>query len=107
MPIYEYSCEKCGIVEAIQKFDDAPLEVCPECGQTGIQKEISASAFHLKGTGWYKTDYASGGSTQGGKKSSAKSKDSSAESSASDSKDSSAKSEAKPAAKCSTGCGCH
>ena len=109
MPIYEYSCEKCGIVEASQKFDDAPLEECPECGQGGIKKEISASAFHLKGTGWYKTDYASSGSSQGGKRSSAKSKDSSAESSTSDSKDTSSdKSEAAPAkAKCSTGCGCH
>ncbi len=58
MPIYEYECTKCGEhIEAIQKFSDKPLKKCNSC--TGkLQKLISQSAFHLKGSGWYVTDYA-------------------------------------------------
>ena len=58
MPLYEYECEVCGHrFESIRKFSDAPLEQCPKCGGA-IQKLQSAPAFHLKGTGWYATDYA-------------------------------------------------
>lgn len=58
MPIYEYECTNCGkITEAMQKFSDAPLSTCPSCGGT-LRKLISLSTFHLKGTGWYVTDYA-------------------------------------------------
>jgi len=58
MPIYEYECIKCGHVhEIMQKMSDKPLSKCPQC--TGkLQKIISHSAFHLKGSGWYVTDYA-------------------------------------------------
>ena len=58
MPIYEYQCEQCGRVEeAIQKFSDKPLTTCNHC-KGKLHKLISQSAFHLKGTGWYVTDYA-------------------------------------------------
>lgn len=58
MPIYEYKCDQCGtIVEAIQKFSDSPLTTCSGC-QGPLQKLISQSSFHLKGSGWYVTDYA-------------------------------------------------
>lgn len=58
MPIYEYQCEQCGrLEEAIQKFSDKPLSRCKHCSGKLI-KLISQSAFHLKGTGWYVTDYA-------------------------------------------------
>ena len=67
MPIYEYQCEQCGkLTEVIQKFSDAPLTECSHCGGH-VTKILSTSAFHLKGGGWYKTDYASSDS---GKKSS-------------------------------------
>ena len=33
------------------------LEVCPHCGGR-LEKLISSPAFHLKGSGWYVTDYA-------------------------------------------------
>jgi putative FmdB family regulatory protein len=57
MPIYEYSCAKCGkTIEAIQKFSDKPLKKHEKCGGT-LTKLISASAFHLKGSGWYKDAY--------------------------------------------------
>lgn len=62
MPIYEYQCEKCGAVEeALQKFSDKPLTKCTHCSGR-LHKLISQSAFHLKGSGWYVTDYA--GKTQ-------------------------------------------
>ncbi|HDI78945.1 MAG TPA: zinc ribbon domain-containing protein [Desulfobacteraceae bacterium] len=58
MPIYEYECTSCGeIVEEWQKFSDPPLERCKRCGGK-MRKLISQSTFHLKGTGWYVTDYA-------------------------------------------------
>ena len=58
MPIYEYECTRCGAVEeAIQNFSDKPLSVCGKCSGH-LQKLISQSSFHLKGTGWYVTDYA-------------------------------------------------
>ena len=57
MPIYEYECESCGRVEeAWQKFSDAPLTQCKACSGS-LHKLISQSAFHLKGSGWYVTDY--------------------------------------------------
>lgn len=63
MPIYEYQCTACGqIVEKWQKFSEAPLTVCPQCGGS-LSKLISACAFHLKGGGWYVSDYA--GNSQG------------------------------------------
>lgn len=59
MPIYEYECESCGThSEAWQRFSDAPLTTCEKCNGS-LKKLISQSAFHLKGTGWYVTDYAS------------------------------------------------
>lgn len=61
MPIYEYQCAACGrIVEKWQNLSEAPLTICPQCGG-GLNKLISACAFHLKGSGWYVTDYAGKG----------------------------------------------
>ena len=58
MPIYEYECEKCGeVVEKFQNFSDKPLKKCEKCAGK-LHKIISQSTFHLKGTGWYVTDYA-------------------------------------------------
>jgi putative FmdB family regulatory protein len=58
MPLYEYECERCGhVFEAIQKFSDPPIDKCPKCGGP-VHKLQSAPAFHLKGSGWYLTDYA-------------------------------------------------
>jgi putative FmdB family regulatory protein len=65
MPIYEYRCLECGHqFELMQKFSDPPLEQCPSCPGT-VQKLISRSAFHLKGNGWYTTDYARKSSPNG------------------------------------------
>ena len=58
MPLYEYKCHSCGkTFEVIEKFSDEPLKTHAECGGA-VERLISAPAFHLKGTGWYATDYA-------------------------------------------------
>ena len=57
MPIYEYQCQKCeGVFEILQGFNDKPARKCEECGGR-LKRLISVSAFHLKGSGWYETDY--------------------------------------------------
>jgi putative FmdB family regulatory protein len=57
MPLYEYECEAGHHFEKILKFSDPPIETCPTCGKP-VHKLVSSPAFHLKGTGWYITDYA-------------------------------------------------
>ncbi|MCD4676761.1 MAG: zinc ribbon domain-containing protein [Desulfobacula sp.] len=66
MPVYEYQCTKCGqIEEAFQKISDSPLKTCSHC-KGHLKKLISQSTFHLKGSGWYVTDY--GGAKTGSEK---------------------------------------
>ncbi len=63
MPMYEYKCQKCGhVFELIQRFSNAPLTVHEGCSGE-LEKVVSAPAFHLKGSGWYATDYAKGSGT--------------------------------------------
>jgi putative FmdB family regulatory protein len=58
MPIYEYTCRKCGAhVEAMQKITDKPLTRHSRCGGK-LEKEWSRTGFQFKGSGWYVTDYA-------------------------------------------------
>jgi putative FmdB family regulatory protein len=58
MPIYEYSCKKCGsTIEVLQRFNDPILKKHQGCGGT-LTKLVSAAGFQFKGTGWYVTDYA-------------------------------------------------
>ena len=79
MPIYEYSCKKCGAhMEVMQKVSDKPLARHAKCGGK-LEKEWSRTGFQFKGSGWYVTDYA-------GKKSESKeAKESKSESSSSSS----------------------
>ena len=87
MPIREYKCKKCGnYMETIQGINEKTLEKCPECGGK-LEKLISNSSFVLKGSGWYKTDYAAGNKTT--------------ESKAKKSKDESAPAAAAPSCACS------
>lgn len=59
MPIYEYQCQNCEKnFDVFKKISDSSEEKCPECGKK-MKKLVSAAGFQLKGTGWYKTDYAS------------------------------------------------
>jgi putative FmdB family regulatory protein len=64
VPIYEYCCSKCGDqFEHLQGFSDKPLRKCKKCGGR-LKKMVSECSFHLKGSGWYVTDY--GGKKSGG-----------------------------------------
>ena len=60
MPTYEYKCFSCGEnFETFQKISDSPISSCPMCNSDNVKRLLSATAFHLKGSGWYKTDYGS------------------------------------------------
>jgi putative FmdB family regulatory protein len=61
MPTYEYACTACGHrLDAVQKFTDDPLTVCPECGGA-LRKVYGAVGIVLKGSGFYKNDSRTGG----------------------------------------------
>ena len=56
MPVYEYQCETCSIrFEKRQRFSDAPLTECPECGGL-LHKVIQPVGVIFKGSGFYVTD---------------------------------------------------
>ena len=58
MPIYEYQCDACSEKhEILQNFSDAPVTECPKCHKASLKKLITAASFHLKGQGWYATDF--------------------------------------------------
>ncbi len=66
MPIYAYKCSACGHAkDVLQKISDAPLSVCPECGQSTFSKQVTAAGFQLKGSGWYVTDFRGNGNGGG------------------------------------------
>ncbi len=57
MPIYEYRCRKCNReFEVVQSISDPELKRCKFC-KGPVTKLMSRSSFHLKGSGWYVTDY--------------------------------------------------
>lgn len=85
MPIYEYSCQKCGVVEVTQRITEKPLAKCPRC-KSKVKKLISNTSFQLKGTGWYVTDYARKGQNGEAKSDNASKPSSSSSSSSSESK---------------------
>ena len=69
MPIYEYECQQCGkVFETIRKFSDPRLTECLCEEKAPVTKLISAAAFHLKGSGWYVTDFRDKGKKGGDKK---------------------------------------
>ena len=126
MPIYEYECPLCGRFEVVQKVKDKALKANPDCTEAkcprAAKKVMSSSAFHLKGSGWYSTDYkkatpAAPKSTKGG--SGATPAAAAAETTTTETKetktetktDSAAAESSKPSkgsgGKCGSGCGCH
>jgi len=45
MPVYEFLCAKCGQrFEKLQKSEEAETMECPNCGATGVNREISSFA---------------------------------------------------------------
>ncbi|WP_328538261.1 FmdB family zinc ribbon protein [Streptomyces sp. NBC_00344] len=86
MPTYQYQCTECGEgLEAVQKFTDDALTVCPNC-EGRLKKVFSAVGIVFKGSGFYRNDSRSSSSS------------STAPSSKSAASTSSSSSDAKPAA---------
>lgn len=58
MPIYEYRCKECHQVfeEWSKSAEEAAAPSCPVC-DSRTERIISNTAFVLKGSGWYATDY--------------------------------------------------
>lgn len=62
MPIYGYRCKQCSHeFEIVQRMIDDPLKTCPEC-LGPLQKQLYPAGIVFKGSGFYKTDYASASS---------------------------------------------
>jgi putative FmdB family regulatory protein len=56
MPIYEYECSACKTrFERSQRFSDAPVTECPECGGP-VRRLLFPAGVVFKGSGWYITD---------------------------------------------------
>ncbi|MFI5620801.1 FmdB family zinc ribbon protein [Streptomyces sp. NPDC051567] len=56
MPTYQYQCTECGEgLEAVQKFTDDALTVCPNCSGR-LKKVFSAVGIVFKGSGFYRND---------------------------------------------------
>ena len=82
MPTYQYTCTDCAEpVEAVQKFTDDPLTVCPAC-EGKLRKLFSPVGIVFKGSGFYRTDSRNGATAPAAKD---KEKSSSESSSTSDS----------------------
>ncbi|THV27592.1 FmdB family zinc ribbon protein [Glycomyces paridis] len=91
MPVYEYRCKECGYeFDKHQSFSEARLTDCPSCeAVNSLRKVFGNVGVTFKGSGFYRTDSRSTGSSSlssNGSKNGAKA-------------DSKPKSESKPAAK--------
>jgi putative FmdB family regulatory protein len=96
MPLYEYQCDACGHrFEVIQKYSDAPIDTCPKC-QGAVHKLFSSPAIQFKGSGWYITDYARAGKSDGGSDTGAKAESSGTSESKRESKSDTNKSDTRP-----------
>jgi putative FmdB family regulatory protein len=63
VPTYQYVCNDCGeSLEAVQKFSDDALTECPACSGK-LRKVYSAVGVVFKGSGFYRNDSRSNGSS--------------------------------------------
>mgnify|MGYP003693943675 CR=1 FL=1 len=62
MPIYEYRCSACRHeARGDSEIRRRAARHVPACGKDALTKLVSAAGFHLKGSGWYQTDFKSSG----------------------------------------------
>jgi putative FmdB family regulatory protein len=109
VPTYQYQCTECGEgLEAVQKFTDDALTVCPSCDGR-LKKVFSAVGIVFKGSGFYRNDSrgssssSSPASTSGAKASDSKSSDSKPAASTSSSSSSSGSSSSSSSSTSSSG----
>lgn len=94
MPTYSYACTQCdNRFDIVQSFSDDSLTQCPECSGK-LRKLFSSVGIVFKGSGFYRTDNRSAGSTVNAQSSESKSESTS--DSKSESKSDSKSSDSKP-----------
>ena len=77
MPTYAYACTACGhAFDAVQKFTDAALTECPECGGR-LRKVYNSIGVTFKGSGFYRNDSRAAAKAEAGKSSDSSSEKSS------------------------------
>lgn len=58
MPAYDYRCTACGNrFEKQQRITEPAGASCPSCASAHCERLITGGTFHLKGRGWYASDY--------------------------------------------------
>jgi putative FmdB family regulatory protein len=68
MPTYVYRCSQCKHqFEKYQKFNDPPIERCPNCRRKTVHKVLQPAPIQFKGSGWYSTDSKSSSAGANGK----------------------------------------
>ena len=81
MPTYAYACTACGhAFDAVQKFTDAAMTECPECGGR-LRKVYTSIGVTFKGSGFYRNDSRAAAKGESGKASDSSSEKSSEKSS--------------------------
>ncbi|WP_228990760.1 FmdB family zinc ribbon protein [Streptomyces sp. DH8] len=102
MPTYQYQCTECGEgLEAVQKFTDDALTVCPSCDGR-LKKVFSAVGIVFKGSGFYRNDSRGSSSSSTPASTSSKSSDSTSSSSSGSDTKASASSSASSSSSAST-----
>jgi putative FmdB family regulatory protein len=67
MPTYEYECASCGTdFDLFQSMSDAPLKVCPTCGNAVRRKINGGMGVIFKGSGFYSNDNKKSSAPRGG-----------------------------------------
>lgn len=64
MPLYDYKCANGHVFEELQSWSSDPVADCNECGEPA-KRQMSVPMVLYKGSGFYTTDYARNGSSNG------------------------------------------
>jgi putative FmdB family regulatory protein len=66
VPTYDYRCRQCGhTIEVIHSMQESGPERCERCGGE-LRRILFPTGIIFKGSGFYKTDSRSGGSSSAG-----------------------------------------
>ena len=58
MPTYTYRCPSCDhVFDRFQRITAPAEATCDVCGSPDCTRQITGGTFHLKGSGWYASDY--------------------------------------------------
>jgi len=65
VPTYEYACSSCDTThDIVQPMTDSTLTECPACGEPTLRKLFNGVGVVFKGSGFYRNDSRSSGSSQ-------------------------------------------